>query len=133
MLFRCVCKVEFADFDFELWWLGIAAFMERTYRLPRCLGSIVDLFQQLQTLKLSRPSHIVSFVSIEDLKLIDLTGGCFKLHSFTEGVEMRRVALLHDDLHHIFALKLLLVQHRHKMHGYFLPIVEVYPRMHLFE
>lgn len=106
--------------------------MEGANRLPWILCSIVDLFQKLQAFELSRPSHIVSFVSIEDLKIINLTGRCFKLHSFAEGVKMRRMSLLHDDLYNILPLKLLLVEHGHKIHGYFLAVVEVHPRMHLF-
>lgn len=74
----------------------------------------------------------MSFISIKDLEFINLTGRCFKLHSFGERVKMRRVALLYDDLHYILSLKFLLIEDRHEMHGHFLAIVEVHLRMHLF-
>ncbi len=77
MFFAGIGEVELAYFYFYLWWLGIAALVEGIYHLPWCFCSIVDLLQQLQTLQFSRSSHIVSFVSIEHLKIIELTIGSF--------------------------------------------------------
>ena len=45
MLLRCICEVEFADFNLELGWLWIAALMEGAHYFSWCLSPIVNLLQ----------------------------------------------------------------------------------------
>lgn len=133
MFLRRVREVELANLDLELRRFGVAAFVEGSDHLRWIFGSAVHFLQQFESLELGGASHVVPLIRVEYFELVDLAGGSLQLDPFAEGIEVGGVALLHDDLHHVFSLELLFAEHRHELHGHFLPAVEVHSRVHLLQ
>ena len=133
MSLRCVGEVELADLDLELGRFGIAAFVEGSGHLCGIFGSAVHFLQQFEPLELGGAAHVVPLIRVEYFELVDLASGSFQLDPFAEGIEVGGMALLHDDLNHVFSLKFLLAEHWHELHRHFLPAVEVHSRVHLLQ
>jgi hypothetical protein len=133
VLLSSIREVKLSHFNLQLGRFRVAALMEGTRRLAWILGSVVYFFQQFQSLELGRPAHVMAFVSVVYFEVVDLPGGGFELDPFAEGVEVGRIALLHDDLSHVFSLEVLAVEDGDELHGYFLPTVEVYLGVHLLQ
>jgi hypothetical protein len=63
-----------------------------------------NFLQKRLSTYLDDTSHIMAIKSVINLKVLSLTSA-LELNPLREVVGLRRIALLHDDLYHVFALE----------------------------
>lgn len=115
MLERGLGEEQLADLYFQVRWFRVAAFVESVARLVWVFGSCMHRFKQFQALYLGCSAHVMALVCVKLLNLIHFAIWPFQLNLLAEVVHLRWVALLHDDLDHMFPLKLAVSEHWHKL------------------
>lgn len=120
-------------------WFRITAFVEGIAEFVGVFSSSMHGLKQFQAFYFSGSAHIMTLICIKLLYLIDLAIWPFQLDLLAKIINLRRIALLHDDLYHMFPLKLAISEHWHELDDYlnqykpyFLAIVEINSWMYSF-
>ena len=105
---------ECPNLDLEIGLWRVAAFVEYWRYLVWLQGSLMNQIHQFYTFYLFSPTHIMSLIGVENLKVIYfVVRATIQLNSFTNAINLRWVALLHYDFDNKLAFKIVSFKHRH--------------------
>ena len=121
-------------------WLGVAALVEGLDRYVGSLGLRSNQTQQVDAFYFAAPAMVVPLIPVEHLKVLPLPIAPLQFDPLPKTIHLRRVTLLHHNLHNIPPLEVFLPhdwdvlrQDLSSGREYLLAVVEVHLGMHLLQ